>query len=142
MEVRRLDRFGAAAEGHPGRRIVDGRLVGQSWETACGASPDGPLTAESIGEVIAGFHDTYQSRNGNRFDGFPVEGVTYRVEIVVPADKVEYTPAEAREPFEDIRRASCMASVCPYESISVLSVSLNKTNQCLSSTRKQHKTHQ
>lgn len=99
MEARLRDRLGAAAVGLPVRRSFDGRLVGQSWETPFVGIPDGPITAESIGAVVAGFHDTYQSRNGNRFDGFPVEGVTYRVEIVVPAEKVEYTPAEEREPF-------------------------------------------
>jgi N-methylhydantoinase A len=99
METRLRERLGAAAEGLPVRRSFDGRLVGQSWETPFVGIPDGPITAESIVDVVAGFHDTYQSRNGNRFDGFPVEGVTYRVEIVVPAEKVEYTPVAEREPF-------------------------------------------
>jgi N-methylhydantoinase A len=41
-------------------------------------------------EMIANFHDVYESRAGNRFEGLPVQGVTYRVEAVVKADKVEY----------------------------------------------------
>ncbi len=99
MEARLRARLGDAATGLPVRRSFDGRLVGQSWETPFVAIPEGPLEAESIGAVITGFHDTYEARNGNRFDGFPVEGVTYRVEIVVPAEKVDYTPAPAREPY-------------------------------------------
>ena len=40
--------------------------------------------------MIAAFHDEYQSRFCNRFEGFPVEGVTYRVQLVVDSPKVEY----------------------------------------------------
>lgn len=99
MEARLRARLGSAAEGLPARRSFDGRLVGQSWETPFVTIPDGPITAESIAGIVGGFHDAYEARNGNRFDAFPVEGVTYRVEIVVPAEKVEYTPAPEREPF-------------------------------------------
>jgi N-methylhydantoinase A len=99
MEERLRQRLGAGAEGLPVRRSFDGRLVGQSWETPFVQIPEGPITGESIERVIAGFHDTYEQRNGNRFDGFPVEGVTYRVELVVPSEKVDYTPAPAAEPF-------------------------------------------
>lgn len=99
MEAQLRERLGAAAEGVPARRSFDGRLVGQSWETPFVPIPDGPITAESIGAIVAGFHDAYEARNGNRFDGFPVEGVTYRVQLVVPAEKVEYRPADAVAPF-------------------------------------------
>ncbi|GLI26519.1 5-oxoprolinase [Agromyces rhizosphaerae] len=99
MEARLRERLGAAAEGVTARRSFDGRLVGQSWETPFVPIPDGPITAESMGAIVAGFHDAYEARNGNRFDAFPVEGVTYRVELVVPAEKVEYVPAEPVEPF-------------------------------------------
>lgn len=99
MERRLRERLGAAAEGLPVRRSFDGRLVGQSWETPFVQLPDGPVTAGSITQVVSSFHDAYELRNGNRFDVFPVEGVTYRVELVVPAEKVDYTPAAQVSPF-------------------------------------------
>ncbi|GAA2243936.1 hydantoinase/oxoprolinase family protein [Herbiconiux moechotypicola] len=99
MEQRLRERLGPVAEGLPVRRSFDGRLVGQSWETPFVQIPEGAVTAESIGAVVGAFHDAYEARNGNRFDAFPVEGVTYRVEIVVPSQKVDYTPAPAAEPF-------------------------------------------
>ena len=40
--------------------------------------------------MIGAFHDEYQSRFGNRFEGFPVEGVTYRVQLIVDSQKVAY----------------------------------------------------
>jgi N-methylhydantoinase A len=99
MEAELRERLGDAAAGVPVRRTFDGRLVGQSWETPFVPIPDGPITAESMAAVVSGFHDAYETRNGNRFDGFPVEGVTYRVELVVPAEKVDYTPVDAVAPF-------------------------------------------
>ncbi|GAB3615561.1 hydantoinase/oxoprolinase family protein [Okibacterium endophyticum] len=100
MEASLRGRLGSAAEGLQIRRSLDGRLYGQSWETPFIPVPDGPITVESIGGLINAFHDVYEQRNGNRFDMIPVEGVTYRVELVVPADKVEYLPATAAEPFD------------------------------------------
>ncbi|TJY66134.1 hydantoinase/oxoprolinase family protein [Arthrobacter sp. CAU 1506] len=99
MEQVLRDRVGAVAEGLPVRRSFDGRLLGQSWETPFIRIPDGDITAGTIGEMVGAFHDVYEERNGNRFDQIPVEGVTYRVELVVPADKVEYIPADAAAPF-------------------------------------------
>ena len=102
MEARLRERVGATAEGLPIRRSFDGRLLGQSWETPFVEIPDGPITDETIGRLIESFHIAYESRNGNRFEQIPVEGVTYRVEIVVPAAKVEYVPAEAVTPFDAV----------------------------------------
>jgi len=99
MEASLRARLGEAAAGLPVRRSFDGRLVGQSWEIPFVQLPDGPITADSLAGVIAAFHDAYEARNGNRFDAFPVEGVTYRVEIVVPAEKVDYRPAPETAPF-------------------------------------------
>jgi N-methylhydantoinase A len=99
MEERLRERLGEAGEGLPVRRSFDGRLMGQSWETPFVQIPEGAITAETIGRAVTGFHDTYELRNGNRFDAFPVEGVTYRVELVVPSEKVDYTPAEPHDPF-------------------------------------------
>lgn len=91
MEERLRQRLGHAVEGLPARRSFDGRLLGQSWETPFVEIPEGPITAETLQQVVTGFHDHYEQRNGNRFEAIPVEGVTYRVEIVVPAEKISYT---------------------------------------------------
>ena len=40
--------------------------------------------------LVEAFHDAYERRYGNRFPYMPVQGVTYRVQVVVPADKVDY----------------------------------------------------
>jgi N-methylhydantoinase A len=40
--------------------------------------------------VVERFHDAYERRYGNRFPYVPVQGVTYRVQLVVPADKIEH----------------------------------------------------
>lgn len=74
------------------RRSFDGRLYGQSWETPFVGVPDGPITPEAITELVSRFHDEYAKRFGNRFEAVPVQGVTYRVQLVVPAEKVEYHP--------------------------------------------------
>ena len=72
------------------RRSFDGRLVGQSWETPFVSVPNGPITAETIGELVERFHAEYERRYGNRFPYVPVQGVSYRVELVAPAEKIEY----------------------------------------------------
>jgi N-methylhydantoinase A len=99
MESSLRARLGSIAEGLPVRRSFDGRLVGQSWEIPFVQLPDGPISAATLPDIATAFHDAYEARNGNRFDAFPVEGVTYRVEIIVPADKVEYVPTAEVEPF-------------------------------------------
>ncbi|HWL02720.1 MAG TPA: hydantoinase/oxoprolinase family protein, partial [Microbacteriaceae bacterium] len=99
MEANLRARLGAAAEGLPVRRSFDGRLVGQSWEIPFVQIPDGPISADTLPGIANAFHDAYEARNGNRFDMFPVEGVTYRVEIIVPAEKVEYDLAPEVAPF-------------------------------------------
>jgi N-methylhydantoinase A len=74
------------------RRSFDGRLLGQSWETPFVELPDGPIDEELVARMVALFHDQYERRYGNRFDVVPVQGVTYRVQLVVDSEKVEYTP--------------------------------------------------
>jgi N-methylhydantoinase A len=89
------------------RRSFDGRLLGQSWETPLVEVPAGPITAATVQQMIDRFHEEYERRYGNRFPVVPVQGVTYRVQLVVPVDKVEYdglrsgaavTPAQAQLP--------------------------------------------
>ncbi|MYW96268.1 hydantoinase/oxoprolinase family protein [Amycolatopsis rubida] len=71
-------------------RSFDGRLAGQTWETPFVGVPDGEIDADAIATMVANFHDAYAERSGNRFEALPVQGVTYRVQAVVKADKVEY----------------------------------------------------
>jgi N-methylhydantoinase A len=94
MERGLRERAGAAADGATVRRSFDGRLWGQSWETPFVSVPDGPITAETIGELIDRFHAEYARRFGPSFPYIPVEGVSYRVELIVDAPKVEYSPGE------------------------------------------------
>jgi N-methylhydantoinase A len=74
------------------RRSFDGRLYGQSWETPFIDVPDGPITGDTISGMVEAFHAEYGRRYGNTFP-LPVQGVTYRVELVVHAEKVEYVPS-------------------------------------------------
>jgi len=82
------------------RRTFDGRLEGQSWDTPFIEVPAGDLGAGSIDAMIAAFHDEYESRYGNRFEQVPVEAVTYRVQFVVRAEKVDYATIEPGEAVE------------------------------------------
>jgi N-methylhydantoinase A len=79
------------------RRSLDGRLLGQTWETPFIELPSEPIDADSIPDLLRRFHDAYEARNGNRFEHIPVQGVTYRVQMIVPAAKVEYEPASPAE---------------------------------------------
>ncbi|WP_322778909.1 hydantoinase/oxoprolinase family protein [Frankia sp. Cas4] len=75
-------------------RSFDGRLYGQSWETPFVEVPGGTITSDTITTMIKTFHDAYQRRNSNRFEMFPVQGVTFRVQMFVPSDKAEYPKVE------------------------------------------------
>ncbi len=95
MEEGLLARAGANADAAHFVRTFDGRLVGQSWETPFVDVPEGPITTDAVEEMVRSFHDTYERRNGNRFPAFPVQGVTWRVQLVVPTQKVEYEQVAA-----------------------------------------------
>jgi len=71
-------------------RSFDGRLAGQTWETPFIGVPSGEITAEGVEQMVANFHEAYAERSGNKFEALPVQGVTYRVQAVVNADKVDY----------------------------------------------------
>ncbi|MCB2049797.1 MAG: hydantoinase/oxoprolinase family protein [Novosphingobium sp.] len=77
-------------------RAFDGRLLGQSWETPFIPIPPGPITGSVVEQMIANFHTTYELRSGNRFPSIPVQSVTYRIETIVPTEKVEYPRLEER----------------------------------------------
>ena len=87
------------------KRSFDGRLFGQSWETPFVELPDGPIEPDTIPELIERFHATYERRYGNRFEYVPVEGVSYRVELVIASEKISFTVGEATgEPAPPPRR--------------------------------------
>lgn len=97
MEDRLRERFRDKAEDVNFVRTFDALLVGQSWETPFVTIPDGEITPAVVEQMISNFHDEYEARTGNRFEALPVKGVTYRVEAVFPAEKVEYPRIPARE---------------------------------------------
>jgi N-methylhydantoinase A len=90
MEQKLRGRTPAGGDGVTVRRSFDGRLLGQSWETPLVEMPQGPITEATVQQMTERFHDEYERRYGNRFPVVPVQGVTYRVELVVPIDKVRY----------------------------------------------------
>ena len=90
MEHQLLDSVGAQAQGATIRRSFDGRLLGQTWETPFVEIPDGPVTAATITTMIEAFHAEYLRRNGLSMPMIPVQGVSYRVQAVLPAAKVEF----------------------------------------------------
>jgi len=89
-ERRLLARAGSDADQARIVRTFDGRIVGQGWQTPFIPVPAGELDESSVAAMVGGFHDEYQKRNGNRFDRMPVEGVTYRVQVIVGSEKIRY----------------------------------------------------
>jgi N-methylhydantoinase A len=103
MEGRLRGRVPAGSDNVTARRSFDGRLLGQSWETPLVEVPDGPITEATVQQMIERFHDEYERRYGNRFAMVPVQGVTYRVQLVVPVDKVSYSSADGNTSPADPR---------------------------------------
>ncbi len=103
MERRLRERAGVDPAAGVVRRSFDGRLYGQSWETPFVEVPPGPIEAQAL---IERFHDAYERRYGNRFEYVPVQGVSYRVELVIGSEKVEFTAQEpSGEPMPPPRRS-------------------------------------
>jgi N-methylhydantoinase A len=100
MERQLRERAGVGDEGVTVRRSFDGRLFGQSWETPFVEVPDGPI---DIAELVERFHQTYERRYGNRFPYVPVQGVSYRVELIVPSEKVEFAARDGGREIEPAR---------------------------------------
>jgi N-methylhydantoinase A len=94
MEAKLLASVGATTRHVTVRRSFDGRLVGQTWETPFVEVPAGDITQETVAAMIARFHEEYARRNGRSMDEVPVQGVSYRVQVMVPVDKFEYRPLE------------------------------------------------
>ncbi len=95
MEEQMRDRLGDS--NIPLVRSFDAQLVGQTWETPFVDAPSGPVDAGTIEDMIGRFHDAYAERHGNRFEAIPVQGVTYRVQAVVPTEKVQYAEVPERK---------------------------------------------
>jgi N-methylhydantoinase A len=87
------------------QRSFDAHLVGQSWDTPFVPVPDGTIDATAIAAMISAFHDTYESRSGNRFEAMPVEAVTFRVRAMLDTPKVSYPelPERGDEPLTPAR---------------------------------------
>ena len=110
LEASLMERAGVGADEATTLRAFDGRLLGQGRETPFVAVPTGPLGAKEIAQMIESFHEEYELRNGHRFESFPVEGVNYRVQLVVPSDKVIFEELPQRtsgalEPRATVRLA-------------------------------------
>jgi N-methylhydantoinase A len=90
MERDRLEALDIVATDATITRTFDGRLVGQTWDTPFVPVPNGTLASDDVTAMIESFHRAYEARWGNRFVAHDVEGVTYRVQVVVPTEKVAY----------------------------------------------------
>ena len=97
MEEELLSHVSADADGLDVQRSFDGRLLGQTWETPFIDVPGGKLDATAIETMIESFHRAYEDRAGNRFEELPVQGVTYRVQVILPVEKASYPRLEPRE---------------------------------------------
>ncbi|MEU6561569.1 hydantoinase/oxoprolinase family protein [Nocardia nova] len=95
MEATMRESLGADAERAEFVRTFDGQLMGQVWDTPFVPMPSGRITPAAVEQMITNFHDHYEQKSGNRFPANPVLGVTYRLNAVVPTDKVDY-PAPPR----------------------------------------------
>ena len=96
MEHDLMERVGIEPEDAQVVRTFDARLLGQGWETPFIPLPEGEIGPDAIPQMISNFHAEYEKRNGHRFDNFPVEGVIYRVQVIIPSEKVRYDELPAR----------------------------------------------
>jgi N-methylhydantoinase A len=101
MEATLMKRIDDPGDDVRVERSFDGRLQGQGWETPFVPAP-ASVGADGVEALCQAFHDVYEVRNGNRFPALPVEVVTLRVNVVVPATKVDYpTLASAEAATQD-----------------------------------------
>jgi N-methylhydantoinase A len=103
MERAIRERLGPMAGQTEFVRHFDGQLVGQVWDTPFVEVPNGEITPAAIATMITNFHDAYEQRSSNRFDTLPVQGVTYRVNAVVPTNKVKYPELPVRSADDPLR---------------------------------------
>ncbi len=72
------------------RRSFDGRLAGQSWETPFISVDAAALKTRGPAALVEEFHAEYARRNGVSFAQIPVQGVTWRVQMIVPTEKLSW----------------------------------------------------
>ena len=77
------------------RRSFDARLAGQSWETPFVSVDATALKARGPAALCEEFHAEYARRNGVCFPQIPVQAVTWRVQMVVPTEKLSWQPLQA-----------------------------------------------
>ena len=90
MEAKLRAAIGTAAPAVTLRRSFDGRLLGQTWETPFVEVPPGAITDATVEAMIAAFHTEYARRNGRALTDIPVQGVSYRVQLIAPVQKFSY----------------------------------------------------
>ena len=97
---------GGADRGRVRRRWSADCASAPAGTARCGAASTGGSSARAgrrrscrsrtgrstIADLVERFHETYERRYGNRFPYIPVQGVSYRVELRVPSEKVEFAP--------------------------------------------------
>lgn len=96
MEARLREQIGDRHGDLKFVRSYDGRLSGQTWETPFIDVPDGEIDEACVEVMVANFHSAYEDRAGNRFEALPVQGVTYRLQAVIPSEKVSYPEIAGR----------------------------------------------
>jgi len=74
------------------RRSFDGRLAGQSWETPFINVDETAFKERGPAALTEEFHAEYARRNGVSFPQIPVQGVTWRVQMIVPTEKLAWRP--------------------------------------------------
>ena len=100
MERGLRERAGAAADGAAVRRSFDGRLwarAGRRRSSPCRTGRSRPRRSAPWSSAST---PSTAGASATRFPYIPVQGVSYRVELIVEAPKVEYLPLERGDGVE------------------------------------------
>lgn len=71
------------------RRWIDGRYVGQTWETPSVPVPEGPLGPEEMEQVRRNFDDTHRRVWGYALERYGVKATMARITAIAPFSKPE-----------------------------------------------------
>jgi N-methylhydantoinase A len=114
IEIGLRKQMGADAEDVRVQRSFDGRLAGQSWETPFVEIPEGPV---DVATLVTAFHAEYRRRNGQAFEDMPVQGVTWRVQLVAASRHFEWNtiPKQSGDPIPVARRMLRHLAPTPVE---------------------------
>lgn len=88
---------GGVTDGMLLTRTVAMRYAGQGYELEVPLGP-GELDAGALALALSQFHDRYRQVYGYSDPGRPVDGVEWRLSGVASRPKVDFPPAEEREP--------------------------------------------